>query len=559
LPEKAKAAARQRLAAVDQVDALAATMTRTAAVALVAAQADVAASTLWTWLQLAAGVARADRLPALAPRHKGRTETAACDPRAWDFLVADYLRPEQPSFAACYRRLTEAAAAQGWAPVPAAKTLQRRLERDIPRGAQVLARKGAQAAKAVYPHQTRDRGVFHALEAVNADGHRFDVFVRWEDGSIGRPVMVAVQDLYSGMVLAHRIDRTENWTAVRLAFADLVESFGIPDKCWLDNGRNFASKWLTGGAPNRYRFKVRDDEPAGVLTQLGVEIHWTTPYHGQAKPIERAFRDLCEEIAKHPACAGAYCGNRPDAKPENYGSKAVPIAGFQALVAAEIARHNSRPGRRSANAAGRSLAETFRASFAAAVTARRAGPEQRRLLLAAAEAVTARRPTGEVVLEGNRYWAEPLADEAGRKLVLRFDPQNLLRPVSVYALDGRYLCDAPVIEATGFDSVDAAREHARLRRSWLKAQREMLAAERRLTIDQVAALLPAPEPVAVPAPKVVRLFADRSFEAPLRAAPQDEGALAVSSDRLAQLFGEASILPFQPVPPAPRNEEGGRG
>src|SRR5262249_15809448 len=156
-------------------------------------------------------------------------------------------RPEQPSFEACHRRLLDAAAKENWSPIPSAKTLKRRMEREIARGARTLARNGADAARRVFPHQTRDRSVFTALQPANADGHRFDVFVRWPDGTVARPVMVAIQDLYSGLIVGHRLAATESWTAVRHAFADVVESFGIPEQCWLDNGRAFASKWMAGG------------------------------------------------------------------------------------------------------------------------------------------------------------------------------------------------------------------------------------------------------------------------------------------------------------------------
>lgn len=542
LPERVKTEAQRRLACVDQVATLTQTMSRAGAVALVAKQQSISATTLWGWLKRIADVRPGDRLPALAPRHRGRAKTATCDPRAWDFLVADYLRPEQPSFTACHRRMVEAATDKGWHPIPSAKTLQRRLEREVPRGAREIARKGAHAAKAIYPHQTRDRSVFHALEAVNADGHTFDVFVRWEDGSVGRPIMVAVQDLHSGMILAHRIDRTENWTMVRLAFADLIESFGVPAHCWLDNGRGFASKWLTGGTANRYRFKIKDDEPDGILTQLGVQVHWNTPYHGQAKPIERAFRDLCEEVAKHPKCAGAWTGNRPDAKPDNYGSRAIPIEDFRMLVAAEITRHNQRPGRRAATCRGRSFAETFRMSFEAS-TIRRASEAQRRLFLLAAESVVARKPTGEVQLLGNRYWAEPLVDRVGRKLVMRFDPQDLLRPAAIYSLDGRFICEAPVIEAAGFDDVAAGREHARARRQWLRAQRELLDAERRLSIADVAALMPEPEPEALPEAAVVQLVANSDVRPDTPHTDDTDDGEASFGRGVARLYGEVVRFP----------------
>ncbi len=510
LPEKARKKAAERLAVVAQVaDLQAGGMQASLAVGLVSTRAKVAASTIWNWLRLVEGLPRPDWEPALAPRHVGRTATTPCHPQAWDFLCADYLRPEQPSFVACYRRLTDAAAVHGWTPIPAEKTLRRRIEREVPRGARTIARQGRDLAQAIFPHQTRDRSAYAAMEAVNADGHRFDVFVRWPDGEIGRPMMVAIQDLHSGMIVGHRLDRTESWPLVRAAFADMMESFGIPEHAYLDNGRGFASKFLTGRMKTRFRFKVRPDEPEGLLTRLGVKVHWTTPYHGQAKPIERAFRDLCEEIAKHPTCAGAYTGNSPMAKPSNYASKAVPIEAFRALVASEVARHNARTGRRSRVAQGGSFADAFRSSLDAPGTmVTKAAPEQLRMFLMAAEGVTCRKPTGEIHLADNRYWAEPLVELTGRKVVVRFDPQDLLRPVAVYALDGRFVCEAECIEATGFDDIEAARDHAKRRRQWLAMQRELLDLERRLSIDEVARLLPSstPQPEQVAA-RVVRLAA----------------------------------------------------
>lgn len=507
LPEKAKAEAARRLAAVDKVEKLAkGGMTRQLAVGFVAQEIDVSIRTLWNWISAAGEVARADRLAALAPRHAGRTATAECDPRAWDALVADYLRPEQPAFETSYWRMMRAAEAHGWSPIPSSKTLQRRMDAEFPRPVRTVLREGREAAQRIFPHQRRDRSHFHALQAVNADGHKFDVFVRWEDGSISRPMMIGFQDLYSGVILSHRIDRSENKVMVRLAFADVVSTWGIPEKAWLDNGRAFASKWITGQMANRFRFKVKDEEPEGILKALGVEVHWTTPYHGQSKPIERAWKTLCEEVSKHPKFAGAYTGNKPDAKPENYGSTAIPIEVFRGVVASEIAAHNAKTGRKSATAKNRSFLATLQESLARDGTiVRRATAEQRRMLLAAAEAVTVRKPTGEIQLMGSRYWADELVDLMGERVTVRFDPQDLTLPLAVYTLDNRFVCEAPAIGDVAFDDVDAARAHARRRADYVKAQRAYADAERRMSIDELAALLPTTEAPVPESPRVVQI------------------------------------------------------
>jgi transposase InsO family protein len=183
-------------------------------------------------------------------------------------------------------------------------------------------RKGPEALRRMYPAQTRDKSAMRAMEAVNADFHKIDVFVAWpsrpgEAAQIVRPQIIAFQDIYSGRILSWRVDVSANSTAVLLAAGDMIETWGIPEHVILDNGREFAAKCVTGGAATRFRFKVREDDIPGLFTSLGCTVHWTTPYSGQSKPIERAFRDFAQTIARDPRFEGAYTGNAPEAKPEN--------------------------------------------------------------------------------------------------------------------------------------------------------------------------------------------------------------------------------------------------
>ena len=508
LKQHQKDMAAKRLVAIQMVESMVAGGTsRELAVAHAAIENKTSTSTIRNWIAIVRRVERCDWLPFLAPRHVGRSESVECSPDAWEFIKADYLRVEKPTFDACFRRLERTAAVQNWT-IPSARTLQRRVD-EIPEALRVLSREGQDALKRIFPAQERDRGVFHALEAVNADGHKWDVFVKWPDGYIGRPLMVAFQDLYSGLMASYRIDRSENKEAVRLAFGDLVERYGIPDHCWLDNGRSFASKWLTGGTKNRYRFKVKDDEPDGIMTQIGVQVHWTTPYAGQSKPIERAFRDFAGDVAKHPKFAGAYTGNDPLAKPENYGSHAVPLDVFLAVIAEEVKAHNERAGRRATVCAGRSFIETFKESYEKSPI-KKATEEQRRLWLLAAESIGAARVDGSITLLGNRYWSEFLHSHRGQKLTVRFDPQALHQPMHVYRLDGAYLGAAVCIEAVGFNDVEAARKHSQNRGAFIKATKAALTAEQSMSLSQAAALLPQAEEPELPDSKIVRpVFASR--------------------------------------------------
>jgi hypothetical protein len=503
-PDTRKAEARRRLEVLHAIDVLADHgVSRTIAIEEAARLMKIGKRTIWDWFGLVQFADRGDWLPFLAPRVAGGGAKADIDPAAWDALKADYLRPERPDATACVRRLRDMAATNGWT-LPSDRTLYRRLQA-IDIATVTLRRHGEAALKRMIPAQARDRSALHALEAVNADGHVWDVFVRWPDGTIARPAMTAFQDVYSGMILSWRIDRSENWHAVRLAFGDLVEKFGIPDHCLFDNGRHYASKKITGGTANRYRFKLKDEEPEGILTALQVTVHWAAPYSGQSKPIERAFRDFARDLAKHPRFAGAYTGNDPLAKPENYGSRAVPLDVFMATVAEGVTEHNDRTGRTGGLCAGRSFRQTFEESYAGAVI-RRATNDERRLWLLAAEQLGVRRQDASVELMGNRYWADFLWPLRGQRVTARFDPEKLQQPLHIYHHRGAYLGEAPCLEAAGFLDAAAAQEHARKRRAMLRHYKAAAAAETSLTIDELAAMMPAiAEAEPPPPPKVVRI------------------------------------------------------
>lgn len=461
-----------------------------AAVRAVAGQIGKSPESIYQWKKRAKGWPSDKKIFALLDGYGGGAQRKDIHPEIWEKFCEDYLREESPDLQSCYEWVNEYAVLAGIQdPIPSVKTFQRRVE-EIPEPLKVLARQGQEAVKRLYPAQERDKSMLHALECVNADGHKWDVMVRWPDGEVGRPILTGWQDVYSGRILSYRNCKTENSDSVRLSFGDMMMTYGIPDHAYLDNGRGFASKWLTGGMKTRFRFKVKEDEPHGIFTMLGVEVHWATPYHGQAKPIERCFRDFAKKISKHPAFAGAYTGNKPDAKPANYGKRAVPFDVFEAVVAEAIAAHNARAGRRSKVCAGRSFDEVFHESYAQADAAgqiRHANEIQKMFCLMTAEQVMASRTEGgTITLMDNRYWSEELCDYRGQKLTVRFDPDNLYEAVWVSTRTGEHICHAPCVMAAGFKDTQAAREHNRARNQFIRDQRDMLKALKKMDILESA-------------------------------------------------------------------------
>ena len=545
LPEFRRERAAAKLAAIDA----ALLISERDRIPMRAACQRAAAGSRWSGATLMAAWRAVRNLPrhrramALADRRPGRIARAECDPAAWEFFKFDYLRLEAPFLAACHRRLLRVADAQGWAVPASPAALLRRLEAECPREAIVLARQGQGALQRMLPPQQRLRPQF-SLDAVNCDGFRFDNFVDWHGPGRDpvRPVGVFWQDLASGELLSFRIAETENADSYRLSFHDLLRAYGIPGAVYCDNGRGIAAKHLTGGTRNRYRFKIKPEDPIGLLTQLVGEdnIHWTTPYSGQSKPIERAFLEFAQDLCRSPALRGSWTGNRPDAKPENYRSRAVPRERFQQAVADFVRLHNARRGRRGQGMDGRSFDEKFAAGWDPARVARPSEAQLARWLLAA-EAVTADYRSGAVTLLGTAYWAPELSAELAlrpqgkRRVVVRFDPENLALPVTVERPDGSLIARAAPRSAVAFDSKEAASERAREKARLNRATKEALAIQKRMDgaeLDRLLADAPPPQPAPLPPANVVAGAFGREPEAPAASGEGSEGdELVAPGDR----------------------------
>lgn len=442
----------------------------------------------------------ADWPAALITSYEGRHRSTDYPQRIYQLYRDNYLRPEQPSSMKCYRDTLAIAKAEGLAPMPSEAKLRRRLKAEVPVDVIVLEREGLEALHRTAPAQRRDHSVFKPMEGVNADGHKFDVFIRWaDDDTTGRPMLVAWQDIFSGKILSWRLNRTENADGYRLSFGDMAKRFGIPHHAYLDNGRGIASKYMTGGSKTRYRYKIKDDEPMGVLTTLGVEVHWARPYHGQSKPIERAWRDLCSDIAKDPVCTGAYAGNSPANKPANYGERVVDEAEFRALVEHGINAHNARVGRQSKVCAGRSFDQAFDEAYDAAVI-RMPTASQRTLWLLTALSVRADRAHGAFEIHGNRYWSDCMSGHKGERITVRFDPDYLHRDVYAYSQKGKYIGAVTCARPVGFNDEQAAKAQAKFQRKRAKTAKALADMDRKQTPLEIGRQIPrqvdAPEPPA---------------------------------------------------------------
>jgi putative transposase len=484
------------------------------------ARYDVAPVSLWRLRKLVEAQSPSDWLPLLLPKWKGKTARAEFTEEAWNFIKENWGVQSKPAVSSCYRKAQERAAEKGWT-LPSLDVVERRINA-LPKWWKVYRREGEKALQALYPSQKRDYTTLHVHDIWCSDGRKADVFCLWThpDGStsVGRPIIVGWADVRTRYLLGFEIGRTESADLIRLAFKKALEAARvIPAEALMDNGRGFASKLLTGGAPNRFRFKVKEEDVQGILTTLGVQPIWATPGHGQAKPIESFWRTL-SEMDKRSEFRGAYVGNCPEARPEEWDSKkAIPIDRYKAALIEEFNAYHRRT-HRGDGMNGRSPLEVYMALVDQAPPRKQPSAQQLRFCLLAAEAVRIDRKDSSVRILGNRYWNEKLSDlDERRTYTVRFNPESASEPVAVYDGD-RFICEAQIIEKTGFRNQEAAKDHIRSRKKMIKGRKQQADAFKEMhqaeawnvgedigqTVDtQTGEII---NPANPPIPKMVELF-----------------------------------------------------
>lgn len=491
------------------------------AIEKVADDTGVSTGSLKRWYYKVRNFERSDWLPILLGNYQPNTSRqATMSDTAWEAFKADYLRLERPQMGTCYERLKAMAAEHNWT-IPSLSSIKRKLEREVPKPQRVMLRQGERALADMYPALVRSVETLEAMEWINGDGYQHNAFVRWHNGEIVRPKTWLWQDIRTRKILAYRTDLSENSDTIRLALMDLVSRYGIPRKLTIDNTRAAANKWMTGGVKNRYRFKVKEDDPMGIIPLLGIELFWTSVQfgqgHGQAKPIERAFSHggLGETIDKHPLLAGHHAGANVLDKPDNYhgGKDGASYEDFITALEQGIELWNNRVKRDTEICQGvYSFSQVFERDYANA-TVRRATSEQMRLLMLMSEAVTLKHNGtfslscgGKVFDQKNRYEAVDLIGSSHKKVVVKFDPERLHDTVWVYSLDGRFLAEAVCTEKVAFGDKATGREHDKARKQYVKAGKAMAKAQQAMGIKELAELMPEATEEAVSMPSIIEIM-----------------------------------------------------
>lgn len=172
-----------------------------------------------------------------------------------------------------------------------------------------LRREGEKALNdKVIPYAERDWRLLEVGEGLVADGHRLNFqTIHPITGKPCRASLVLFWDWRSSYPLGWEIMIEENIQCVATALRNSILTLGkIPKWVLLDNGKAFKAKIFTED------ISFEDTELPGMFARLNINFHFAQAYNAQAKPIERIFGILNEQLERLiPSYTGASIEDKP--------------------------------------------------------------------------------------------------------------------------------------------------------------------------------------------------------------------------------------------------------
>ena len=259
----------------------------------------------------------------------GHNRGTTCIPKYYvDYFSDLYLRESRPSAKACEGYTRAEAERRGESNLlPKSSKPFRNLVKNISEPTRILKREGEKAFNdKCFPSAKRDYTSLSPNDIWVADHHKWDVFIRVPDNHGGwkkvRPWGSYWMDIRTRKMISWVI-RTDSPNAdiVLYGFSNGVKKYGIPKMVYMDNGKDYRVQDIFNGKDskeddtfNEKKAEAQTKAGNNIAAKLQIEVTYALPYHGQSKPIERAFETYEGQFGKF---FKSYTGKDAKERPEN--------------------------------------------------------------------------------------------------------------------------------------------------------------------------------------------------------------------------------------------------
>lgn len=229
-----------------------------------------------------------------------------------------------------YEKLTAIAGINRWEKIPSYQSVVRYInylmEDENMYNAWYLAANGETGYRnKVMVKAERNTKDLKVMEVVMGDEHTFDCWVscKLPNGKVTaiKPRLVAWVDIKSRMILGDVMCRDANSDILKESLLKVLyhDAGSVPKYIYIDNGKDYTSKGMTGCARDDRQRLGFDDAAKGFYQSIGIQdYHRALPYYAWTKgQIERFFGTVCNQFTRWMrSYTGTLTGSRTDAKIE---------------------------------------------------------------------------------------------------------------------------------------------------------------------------------------------------------------------------------------------------
>ncbi len=279
-----------------------------------------------------------------------------------------------------------------------------------------------------------------------ADNHTFDVQSQDENGRIHRLHLTAFFDARSGIFTGCFVTDNPCSQATLIALRKGILAYGKPKNIYVDNGSEFLT-FDVGGRGHRTRKSQRDVfQPPPVFQRLGIHMCNALVANARAKVIERRFKDIKDQLSRlFNTYTGGNVTERPNRLKKVLKDGNIPTDNRLTEVVEELLEYHFNEatyGGAVVRDRGKRRIDIFHEHLERKTVVPE--DELNLLLMRSSHLQTVGRrgvllKIGDVTID---YFNEALRMLQGKKVYLRYDPENL-DTVRVYDTDDRFVMEAP--------------------------------------------------------------------------------------------------------------------
>lgn len=352
-------------------------------------------------------------------------------PEAWEYFYSLYMTLQKRSIQRCWE-LTRLE----YPDIPTVSTFERKLK-EIPKLAVLRYREGEKAFNDSLVSMERSREDINSNDIWFSDHHLVDVAVISKRGKVFRPWLTVFFDARSNKVISFIVrDKSADATVIKQCLRLGIENYGIPKELYFDNGKDYREKSFNA------------EFPVSLVKQLGINMIYATPYHGQAKTVERFFETMEDRFCK---LLPTYLGKDAKQRPENMRvtfdklkEKAPAMETFVELLTNYFEEYNHTSSKGN-DMDGKCPDQVYCENLHAKIEVK--DPSILRILCGTFDKRTVQK--NGVRYQDRYYYHSALLAHLGEKVIINADPNNM-DELNIFDMNLKAICKAPAKVVTPF-------------------------------------------------------------------------------------------------------------